>query len=277
VLRGGVVAVVDVLGEAGHRVDAQRLQPVVFGRKIGVDLGVAGNAAAVLAEDVVGKQVLRVAARACAHRDQEEVGPFRDQACDGMGDDLDLHGEGPGFLQRLALVPDQLRCFQRLAHGLEAAGPGAFRRDQADVAADRQAVVGHRTDGAEGAGAVEGVGAVLVEGEGPAQEIVSAADLVEVVAGEDEGVGGDFAEAAVHHHRRRNRQKLDPRPRGGFGFLQSLDPQHGELMFATLVKQVLDGRGCHYATSTKTRSPSTFTGYVFRFTQTGARIASPVR
>ena len=60
-------------------------------------------------------------------------------------------------------------------------------------------------------------------------------------------------------------------------FLQRLDAQHRELVLAARSSRSLTVRRRHHATSTKTRSPSTFTGKVRRFTQTGARIASPVR
>ena len=49
------------------------------------------------------------------------------------------------------------------------------------------------------------------------------------------------------------------------------------LVLAALIHEVPDSGRRHHATSTKTRFPSTFTGKVRRFTQTGVRFASPVR
>ena len=43
ILRGRVVAFVDIAGKAAHRIDPHFLQPVIFGGEIGVNLGVARN------------------------------------------------------------------------------------------------------------------------------------------------------------------------------------------------------------------------------------------
>ena len=136
-----------ILGKAGHRLGPQGLQPVFLGGEIGVAFGVAGHMAAVLAQHVIGKEVLRMAGGASAHRDQEQVRPLGNRLGDGMGHDLDFHRKSPGLFQRLALGPDQLCGFQGLAHRLEASGPGALRWDQPDMAADGDAVVGQRPHG----------------------------------------------------------------------------------------------------------------------------------
>ena len=63
-LRCGIIAVVDVLGKAPHSLDAQDLQPVIFGGEVGVDLGMPRDLSAVLTQHVVGEKVLRMSARA---------------------------------------------------------------------------------------------------------------------------------------------------------------------------------------------------------------------
>ncbi len=228
-------------GKGPHRADPHLLQPVVFGGEVGIDLGVARNAAAVLAQHVVGEKVLRIARGTAAHRQKEEGGPFGDGRGDRVRHHLDLGGEGAGLLQRLALVPDPPGAVERLADRPEAAGPGPFRRDQADMAADRDRVIGQRPHRRQRAGTVDRVRAVLDQRKGPAQKIAGAADLVEVVAGKDEGVGRHLAEAAVHDHRGRDREKLHPRRLGRRRLVQRLDPEHGVAMLAAVRPKARDG------------------------------------
>ena len=151
------------------------------------------------------------------HRDQEQTRLFGDGLGDGMGDHLDLHREGARFLQRLALVPDQFGGLQRLAHRLEPAGPCGLGGDQPDMAADRQAVIRQRLDGLQRARAVEGIRPVLIEREGPFQEIGCVPDLIEIVARKGKGGGRGLAEAAVHDHGGRDAQQFHPSTLCRFG------------------------------------------------------------
>ena len=121
-----IVAAVHIRDEATHCPDPQVLQTVLFGGKVGIDLGMTWNPAAVLAKHVVAEKILCVARRTCTHRDKEKVRVFRNRLSDRVGHSLDFSGEGPSLIQCLALLPDKLRGFQRLAHRLEATRPGAF-------------------------------------------------------------------------------------------------------------------------------------------------------
>ena len=113
----------DIAGKAAHRIDPHFLQPVIFGGEIGVNLGVARNPPAVLAQHVITEQILRMARRAGPHRDQEETGLFRNGLGDRMRHHLDFHRKGPRSLGGAHLLPNQFRAVERFAHGLEAARP----------------------------------------------------------------------------------------------------------------------------------------------------------
>ena len=148
------------------------------------------------------------------------------------GDDLDLRAEGAGRLQLTDRLHDLQRALGRLADGLPAAGPGAARRDQADMADHRNGFVGHALDRGVAGAAIDRVGAGLVHLEGPADEIVARADLEEVLARHGKQAGRGVAVARVEQQLRRDRHDVDAGPLGGLGFLQRHHAQHGQLALA---------------------------------------------
>ena len=169
---------------------------------------------------------------------------------DGLGDNLYLDSKGSGILQCYTTVPDAFGAVQGFTDRLEATGPGGFGGDQADMAADRQAVVRQLPDGFERAVAIKAVRAGFVERDGPAEEIIGAADFVEIVAGHCEGGGCHFAKTGVQDQGGGDRQDFDPGGGSGCGLVHRLDPQHGVLVFATIGQKVSDGRAFgHYGTS----------------------------
>ena len=153
--------------------------------------------------------------------------------------------------------------FGGLADGDEAAGPGAPRRDEADVADHRHGLVGHALDRRIAGAAVDGVGIGLEHAEGPADEVVGGADLEEVLARHGEEARRGVAVLRVSNQRRRHRDDVDPCPLGGLGLVERHHPQHGQLALALHRAEVGDGRSlaCHRAhTSIMTFPSSTRTG-----------------
>ena len=67
--------------------------------------------------------------------------------------------KAPAVLELLRLAENFERALRRLADGAKAAGPGAPRRDQAGVPADRDAFVAHAADRLQARGAIDRVGA----------------------------------------------------------------------------------------------------------------------
>ena len=102
---GAALHVGDVFREGG---DALRLQAVVLGGEVAIDLGVARHVAAVLAEDVLGEQVLGVAAGAGAHREHDERGAGADRLGDLDRHHLDLGADRAGGL--VAAGPPRMIC-----------------------------------------------------------------------------------------------------------------------------------------------------------------------
>jgi hypothetical protein len=158
-----------VFGEGGG---ALGLEARVFGREVAVGLGVAGHVAFGVAQEVVGEEVLGVAARARAHRPQQDADAPADLGGDLVGDHLDLDGEGAGALIGADLLEELERLVRGLGHGLEAAGPGGARGDKAHMAHDRDVLARKVLDGLQASRAVDGVGAAVDRVARPAQVVV---------------------------------------------------------------------------------------------------------
>src|SRR5690606_36958452 len=140
-----------------------------------------------------------MARTAAAHRDEIEARPFRDQCGDLGGDDLDLDSEGAGFLIGDALVPDPPGLVEGLAYRPCAAGPCSLWRNQADMAADRDAVIGQGADAVERSLAVDGVGTVLEEGKGPVPIAFGPADFPEIVPWESKGIARHLPKTGIEN------------------------------------------------------------------------------
>ena len=104
---------------------------------------------AVCAKDIVSEKVLRVAARPCPHREHDKGGSFGNGLRHLDRDHLDLGTKGTRSLKGLHGFPNCHGAVCGLAHRLEPAGPGAARRDKADMANDRHRLIRHRLDRGE--------------------------------------------------------------------------------------------------------------------------------
>lgn len=98
---GPICDVASKLREGGYSLG---LQPVVLGSEIAIHLSVARQMTPVLAQNILGKKVLRVTAWSSAHRPEQEVKPCGNRAGDLNWNHLDLDCEGPRLLIAPAFV-----------------------------------------------------------------------------------------------------------------------------------------------------------------------------
>ena len=196
--------------------------------------------AAGVAEEVAGEQVLGVAARTGAHGEHHQRRAPGDLARDLRRDHLDLSGERARLLEGPHPAPHLEGGVQGLADSAEAAGPGASRGDEADVADHRDALGSEPRDHLDACRAVAGVGAES-NGVVPGSEIV--------VGGGEHAVGeSDLHEAVTRGLSHRgvpevafDREHVDPGLGAGGGLVGVLDVDHGQLADTLQGPEISDG------------------------------------
>lgn len=116
--------------------DALGLHPLLRLKHIAILLRVPRIWRPVVAEKIVGKQKLNIATTTGANRRSQQTGALADLRQQISRNDFDLDRPGTRGLELLDLLADLDRFVDGLAHGAQAAGPGALARQQAGVALD---------------------------------------------------------------------------------------------------------------------------------------------
>src|SRR3984957_17463072 len=150
-------APLDTGPELLERGDALLLQRVVLGAKVAIDLRVPWLMAARITEHVFSEQILRIAARARAHRHENERRALRNLARHAGWNDLDLGRDRPPSLELSPVMVHMHRFGGGLAHRRESAAPCRPCGDEPDMADDRNSLGCELRDRVEAAGAIEGV------------------------------------------------------------------------------------------------------------------------
>src|SRR5437762_4384181 len=157
--------------------------------------------------------------------------------------DLDFNTEGACFLISLAAFIDLRGTFRRLAHGPEAARPGAGVRNEADMADDRNALIGHAFHRCNGCRAIDGIGAGAHHFKAPAQEAVNGSVIgPERKSRHGKEARSNLAEPGILEQLRRHRNHVDAGGFRGFELFPVLRAHHGVLEFALVGADVRDRR-----------------------------------
>ena len=227
-------------GELEERGNPFVLQARILFRKIAIGLGMPRYMDVSIAQNVVGKQILRIAAGPCSHRPEENPDPFGDLGRNLGRNHLDLDRKGARSLVTANLVVKPQCRFGGLANRTEPASPGRPRWHEPHVTNNRNVFAGEIFDGLQRARTINRVGAPVDRATRPTEVVLGCPGFQMRHPGHREDRRRHLPVVRVPNDLGRDRSDVDPDGLRRCGLVEAEGAQHRQLPLALLSAQIVD-------------------------------------